>query len=96
MRCILLQIEEGTRVIDLLYDTIHYSSSVGARDKRKIISCKEMGITLITVPYWWDGKLSSIATTIHAERPDIEIPSSYLASPIPKDFDQRKTPSGTF
>lgn len=41
------------------------------RDKEKREKCKEKGITLIEIPYWWDNKLSSLISTIHLERPDL-------------------------
>jgi len=30
-----------------------------------------MGITLMEVPYWWDGQSISLATSLHAMRPDL-------------------------
>jgi hypothetical protein len=41
------------------------------RDKEKREKCKEKGITLIEIPYWWDNKLSSLISTIHRERSDL-------------------------
>jgi hypothetical protein len=35
------------------------------RDMEKKAICKQKGITLVQVPYWWDGKDSTIAATIH-------------------------------
>ncbi len=64
---------------------IHYSAGIQERDKQKMQSCLKTGITMIAVPYWWDGSLSSLATTIHYMRPDISIPNSLLSSPIPMD-----------
>ncbi len=61
----------------------HYSPGIQEHDKKKEQSCYKMGITLIMVPYWWDGKLSSLATTIHNVRPDISLPSTWITSPIP-------------
>eukprot|EP01124_Arcella_intermedia_P023593 TRINITY_DN3774_c0_g1_i1.p1 TRINITY_DN3774_c0_g1~~TRINITY_DN3774_c0_g1_i1.p1 ORF type:complete len:364 (+),score=65.72 TRINITY_DN3774_c0_g1_i1:160-1251(+) len=46
------------------------------RDKKKKKSCEEKSITLVTVPYWWDRQSTSLATTLHTERPDIFPPSS--------------------
>ena len=31
----------------------------------------KIGITLIEVPYWWDGRKESLASTIHQVRSDI-------------------------
>lgn len=33
---------------------------VQSRDAEKRRLCKEIGITLIEVPFWWDGTLSSL------------------------------------
>jgi len=35
---------------------------------------------MITVPYWWDETVESIAGTIRNRRPDIDLPNSLLAS----------------
>ncbi len=54
------------------------------RDNFKKQMCGTYGFTLIVVPYWWDGTVESIATTIHLKRPDIMIPSHLLkGGPIP-------------
>ena len=34
-------------------------------------STKEMGITLLQIPYWWDKKIASLRATIAKVRPDI-------------------------
>jgi ATP-dependent DNA ligase len=34
-------------------------------------SLKKIGITLIEVPYWWDRKYESLASTIYSQRPDL-------------------------
>ncbi len=73
-----------------VYFWIHYSPDVEERDVKKKRSCVEMGITLVTVPYWWDEELFSLATTIHHLRPDLEIPSVWLKSPIPSDKPNKK------
>ena len=41
------------------------------RDIAKSTFCKEKGITLIEVPYWWDKKYSSLAATVYSQRPDL-------------------------
>jgi hypothetical protein len=33
-----------------------------------------MGITLVTVPFWWDRLPNSLASTIQLQRPDIHFP----------------------
>ncbi len=75
---------------------MYYAPSVVERDKKKNRFCVQQGITLITVPYWWDEQLSSLATSIHHVRPDIPIPSTWLSSPIPSDMPQKKIPTRTF
>eukprot|EP01124_Arcella_intermedia_P018337 TRINITY_DN2528_c0_g5_i1.p1 TRINITY_DN2528_c0_g5~~TRINITY_DN2528_c0_g5_i1.p1 ORF type:complete len:363 (+),score=82.00 TRINITY_DN2528_c0_g5_i1:113-1090(+) len=35
------------------------------------MACADKGITLITIPYWWDGKPDSLASTLHLSLPDI-------------------------
>ena len=49
------------------------------RDKQKIEACKAKGIALIEVPYWWDRKSESLASTIYESRPDLfkEKPKEY-------------------
>ena len=41
------------------------------RDEEKRVACKENGITLIEVPYWWDKEKSSLMATIHEKRQDL-------------------------
>ena len=55
------------------------------KDKEKRIACKENGITLIEIPYWWDFKKSSLVATIHFHRPDL-IPSPGEGQPIPSEL----------
>ena len=40
-------------------------------DDVKVKKTKEIGITLVHVPYWWDKKISSLRATIATIRPDI-------------------------
>ncbi len=58
----------------LLITCIHHSDTITARDMKKRSVCKEHGITLITIPYWWNKTIESIAATISEIRPDISIP----------------------
>ncbi len=39
----------------------------------------ESGITLIEIPYWWDGSLKRILNTIKQHRPDL-FPSVDMAT----------------
>jgi hypothetical protein len=40
------------------------------------------GITLIEVPYWWDGKYASLAATVYSYRPDL-FTEKITGNPIP-------------
>jgi hypothetical protein len=42
-----------------------------------------LGITLIRVPYWWDRKSESLASTIYVQRPDLITAKPTESSPIP-------------
>ena len=54
-----------------------------AQDINKVLDCKNKGITLVEIPYWWNNKEESLKSTIHLQRPDLfDISSS---SPIPLD-----------
>jgi hypothetical protein len=44
--------------------------------------CKENGITLVQVPYWWDRKYETLAATIYSHRPDL-FQEPPLGTPIP-------------
>lgn len=46
-----------------------------ARDLEKQHLCQSRGITLLTIPYWWDGSINSLSNTIHKSRPDLVLPS---------------------
>jgi hypothetical protein len=37
-----------------------------------------MGITLISIPFWWDNSPESLAATIQRQRPDIPLSSNAL------------------
>eukprot|EP01124_Arcella_intermedia_P022228 TRINITY_DN3269_c0_g1_i6.p1 TRINITY_DN3269_c0_g1~~TRINITY_DN3269_c0_g1_i6.p1 ORF type:complete len:532 (-),score=121.07 TRINITY_DN3269_c0_g1_i6:292-1683(-) len=52
------------------------------RDERKKQACREMGITLITVPYWWDGSKESLNATLYHIRPDVFQPTAFPAIPV--------------
>jgi hypothetical protein len=59
-----------------------------SRDFNKKAACKEIGITLIEVPYWWDCNVPTLISTIRRYRPDIklQIPSGSKAARISKKF----------
>ncbi len=48
------------------------------RDQLKETIAIAHGITLIVVPYWWNGSLESVALAIHDARPDINLLSKFL------------------
>mmetsp|Transcript_10788 Transcript_10788/g.44214 ORF Transcript_10788/g.44214 Transcript_10788/m.44214 type:complete len:446 (+) Transcript_10788:404-1741(+) len=45
--------------------------AVQRRDMEKRRICEESGIRLLTVPYWWDRKLESLAASIHELTPGL-------------------------
>lgn len=51
------------------------------RDIGKATLCRSRGITLIMIPYWWNGERDSLSATLYCARPDV-FPLS-TAAPIP-------------
>lgn len=41
------------------------------RDREKREACQQHHITLVLVPYWWNGESLSLAATIAQHRPDV-------------------------
>lgn len=41
------------------------------RDEEKKTLCKDLGIKLIEIPYWWYGSTRALVSTIHRECPDM-------------------------
>jgi len=71
-------------------DQFRFSESLdtyNARDIKKKKICEEAGITLVSIPHWWDLTESSLRATIFREIPNI-IPDPKCAAipaiPIPK------------
>eukprot|EP01114_Cavostelium_apophysatum_P003467 TRINITY_DN1335_c0_g4_i6.p1 TRINITY_DN1335_c0_g4~~TRINITY_DN1335_c0_g4_i6.p1 ORF type:complete len:879 (-),score=171.48 TRINITY_DN1335_c0_g4_i6:765-3401(-) len=69
-----------------IFDFVDSSS---ARDHEKRRACESVGITLISIPYWWDESPESLVATIRAVRPDIRysLPLNFIeakAKPIPE------------
>ena len=52
------------------------------RDEEKRIACRDIGITLIEIPYWWNFEKSSLIATIHERRSDL-FSSEEHGKPIP-------------
>jgi hypothetical protein len=52
------------------HELSHFMSGdvIQEKDTQKRKLCRNIGITLIEVPYWWDCKKSSLAATIHLDR----------------------------
>lgn len=63
------------------------ASQYSERDLEKLSLCKLHGITLIYIPFWWDGERESLAATLYRSRPDV-FPVS-AADPIPSEMPSR-------
>jgi len=63
----------------------HYSSWSQRRDDEKMHACSDVGLTLVRVPYWWNGNQLSVAATIHRSRPDLlpDLGSADTAASVP-------------
>src|SRR5690349_11564564 len=46
----------------------------------------EMGITLISIPFWWDKLPNSLIGTIQLHRPDIYFGNLDVGDPIPSEL----------
>jgi hypothetical protein len=56
-------------------------------DQIKRNFAKQMGITLISIPFWWDKSPNSLASTIRHYRPEIDINEVFLSkSAIPSEM----------
>jgi hypothetical protein len=75
----------------------HYSSSsfLGdvsvrqRRDRAKLKFASQFGITLISIPFWWDCSSNSLASTIEYYRPDINLQRKKKVPPIPLEMPDR-------
>ncbi len=75
----------------------HPNEKVAKRDVEKQVFCRQSGVTLITIPYWWNRKMESLAKTIHFHRPDIQFPESILKEdPIPIQNPKVETVRGKY
>lgn len=57
------------------YDRRFYQGSLDERkerDEKKRQLCKEKGISLVHIPYWWDGSLKNLLAVIYRAQPDIQ------------------------
>jgi hypothetical protein len=61
-------------------------------DEEKRASCREMQITLIEVPYWWDNQIPSLAATIRKKREDW-IPNVSQGNEIPLEMPEDSSAS---
>jgi hypothetical protein len=51
--------------------TVYDTKLTQKRDKEKRSLCESKGVTLIEIPYWWDGTRASLEATIRSKRPDL-------------------------
>jgi ATP-dependent DNA ligase len=58
-------------------------------DSLKVSLCKQKGITLIAIPYWWDKQFPSLTATIYSHRPDL-FANPTASAPIPSVEPSRK------
>jgi hypothetical protein len=65
------------------FSTITYGSSLKRQqmDEIKKDITSKIGITLISIPFWWNKSLSSLAATIRHYRPDV--PLNVLTDSLP-------------
>ncbi len=51
------------------------------QDEEKVEICRADNITLVIIPYWWDGKRESLIATIRDQRPDLLLSSTTSGAP---------------
>jgi hypothetical protein len=78
----------------------HYFSSItlGSAQRRqqwdslKAEIAKQSGITLISIPFWWDKTPKSLAATIHKHRPDLvsQRDANVIPVEMPEKYRQRQ------
>jgi hypothetical protein len=52
-------------------------------DELKANFAKQIGITVVAIPFWWDKSPHSLAHTIRLQRPDLNIPGLLYKTSIP-------------
>jgi hypothetical protein len=52
------------------------------RDQAKLNFASQVGITLISIPFWWDRSSDSLAATIQLKRPDLISSTNGVAIPL--------------
>lgn len=78
--------EQHYHSLDTAFGPNGMTNVYGERDQLKRALCIPQGITLISIPYWWDGSKESLSATLFQARPDV-FPASE-ASPIPHNRPQ--------
>jgi hypothetical protein len=56
------------------------------RDRAKRKFASQFGITVISIPFWWDRSSESLASTIEYYRPDINFQRKKKVQPIPLEM----------
>jgi hypothetical protein len=64
------------------------SSDRQRADQIKRNFASQMGITLISIPFWWDKSPNSLVSTIRLYRPDINIHTP-TSAPIPVEMPRK-------
>lgn len=49
----------------------HFLEDKTRKDRERRLVCAQNDITLVMIPYWWDGKPASLVATIRKYRPDL-------------------------
>ncbi len=70
------------------------STTQQQKDDAKRKACKAHNITLIEIPYWWDGSTHSLLTTLSERRPDLPLLTTGI-SKITTNSTTTTTPRGT-
>jgi hypothetical protein len=78
---------------------IHYFDSIfgpaALRQRNDILKRQyalNAGITLVTVPFWWDKSPASLAATIRRSRPDLVQLDHLNGTPIPTKMPEQRNP----